>query len=229
MKTKNAALKIRDFPLEIKGTSKDKGTFEGYGSVFGVVDSYNEIVAPGAFSESLSEIKKKGRPLPVLWQHRSSEPIGIFEKLKEDDHGLECEGRLAIGRSVARADEAFALMDMGAVSGLSIGYFVREDSYDEKTKIRTLKRLDLVEISVVTFPANDDARVEVVKMKLAHGQMPTLREFELMLRADGFTKTQAAIVASRGLKELLDRGDPEGGEAANRGNLSALLAGFTLR
>jgi phage head maturation protease len=65
-------------------------------------------------------------------------------------------------------------MKAGAVTGLSIGYWVRESSFDEKTGIRTLTKLDLVEVSLVTFPANDDARVEAVKFKLAHGELPNI-------------------------------------------------------
>jgi HK97 family phage prohead protease len=60
-------------------TVADDGTFEGYGSVFGVVDSYNEVVAPGAFTESLAELAAKGRTVPVLWQHRQDQPIGVYE------------------------------------------------------------------------------------------------------------------------------------------------------
>jgi HK97 family phage prohead protease len=227
MNRKSAQLRHRDFPLELKKVS-DKGTFAGYGSVFGVVDSYKEIVAPGAFADSLAEIEAKGRPLPALWQHRSSEPVGIFTKLAEDERGLACEGQLAIGRNVVRADEAHALMELGAVSGLSIGYFVREDSYDQKTGIRTLKRLELVEISVVTFPANDDARIDTIKSKLAHGTLPSLRQFEDLLKSEGFSKTQAAIIATRGLAHLLDRGDLGEEGHSGKSEIGGLLAAFNL-
>lgn len=208
MHFKHANLKVRDFDLEVKSVGDD-GKFSGYGSVFGVVDSYQEIVAPGAFTESLGDLRAKGRPVPVLWQHRSSSPIGIWDSLSEDAKGLYGDGRLLIG-DVSQAKEAHALMKAGAVSGLSIGYWVRESSFDEKTGIRTLTKLDLVEISLVTFPANDDARIDAVKMKLAHGGLPTLPEFEGVLREAGFSKTQAAVIANRGLKHLLDRSESEG-------------------
>ncbi|USE78914.1 HK97 family phage prohead protease [Cupriavidus gilardii] len=204
MNRKDASLKIRDFDLNVKAVSDD-GLFSGYGSVFGVVDSYREVVAPGAFADSLAEIKAKGRPVPVLWQHRSGEPIGVYDALSEDGHGLKVDGRLIL--EVSRAKEAHALMKAGAVSGLSIGYYVREDSWDEKERVRTLKKLDLVEVSLVTFPANDDARVDAIKSKLAHGSLPTLSEFEQLLREAGFSKSQAAVIANRGLKHLLDRSE----------------------
>lgn len=224
MNRKSAALKIRDFDLHVKAVSDD-GLFSGYGSVFGVVDSYLEIVAPGAFAESLAEIAAKGRPVPVLWQHRSDQPVGVWKNLKEDERGLFGDGQLILD-GVPRAVEAHALMKAGAVSGLSIGYYVRESSRDEKTGVRTLTKLDLVEISLVTFPANDDARVDTIKSKLAHGSLPSLPEFEQLLREAGFSKTQAAVIANRGLKHLL-RSESEGDQAEPDG-IKALSERLTL-
>lgn len=221
-------LKVRDFQLSVKADGvADDGTFEGYGSVYGVVDTYQEVVAPGAFAESLVELKSKGRTVPVLWQHRSDQPLGVYSELREDETGLFVKGQLLID-AVGQAAEAHALMKAGAVTGLSIGYWVRESSFDEKTGIRTLTKLDLVEVSLVTFPANDDARVEAVKFKLAHGQLPNLREFEKLLREAGFSKTQAAVVAGNGLAELLRR-EAEGDDPAIKEGaaaLSAVLAGI---
>lgn len=228
MNRKEAALKVRDFDLSVKSVEAD-GRFTGYGSVFGEVDSYNEAVAPGAFAESLADIRAKGRPVPVLWQHRTGQPIGVYEKMLEDGTGLYVEGRL-LKNEVAQAKEAHALMKAGAVSGLSIGYFVRNSSYDERTGIRTLTKLDLLEVSLVTFPANDAARVDAVKMKLAHGALPTLPEFESILRESGFSRSQAAVIANRGLKHLLNRSE-SGSETATKPALSALakqLEGFSL-
>lgn len=222
---KHGQLKVRDFTLSVKAADvKVDGTFTGYGSVFGVKDSYDEVVAPGAFAESLDELASKGRRVPILWQHRTSEPIGIYDDLVEDEHGLKVGGQLAIDfDDLAR--RAHGHMKMGSVTGLSIGYWVRESSYDEKTGIRTLRKLDLVEVSLVTFPANDDARVDAVKFKLAHGQLPTLPEFERILREAGFSKTQAAVVANRGLPHLL-RSESEG--AGDLKSLKDTLSGFTL-
>jgi HK97 family phage prohead protease len=223
MKRKEASIKIRDFALEVKAV-KDDGTFEGYGSVFGVVDSYNEVVAPGAFTESLAEIAARGRPLPILWQHRSDLPIGPYTELKEDDVGLRVTGTL-LKDELPLAAQAHALMRARVVSGLSIGYYVRESSYDEKTGIRTLKKVDLVEVSLVTFPANDDARVDAIKMKLAHGSLPTIREFEALLREQGFSKSQATRIAEQGFKQLTDdQGEPGHELASEISALSKYLA-----
>ncbi|MAW99893.1 MAG: HK97 family phage prohead protease [Sphingomonas sp.] len=222
------SLKVRDFQLSLKADGvNDDGSFTGYGSVFGVEDSYAEVVAAGAFADSLAELKAKDRRVPVLWQHDQRQPIGIYDLIEEDARGLKVEGRLLIDK-VGQAREAHALMQAGAVSGLSIGYWVRESSYDEKTNIRTLTKLDLVEVSLVTFPANDDARVEAVKFKLAHGELPSVREFEKLLREAGFSKSQSMMVANHGLAELIRR---ESGDAAAAESVKALrngLANFSL-
>ena len=228
---KDASLKIRGFDLSVKAV-EDDGTFTGYGSVFGVVDSYREAVAPGAFADSLTEIAAKGRPVPVLWQHRSDQPIGIYEKLAEDEHGLLVQGRLLVA-DLPLAREALALMKARAVSGLSIGYYVRADSFDEKERVRLLLKLELVEVSLVTFPANDEARVDAIKAKLAHGSIPSMPEFERFLREAGFSKTQAAVVANRGLRHLLDRSESgsEANELAAKEALAEMrqtLSGFSL-
>jgi len=228
MNRKHGGLKLRDFDLHVKAEDiAEDGSFTGYGSVFGVVDSYQEIVAPKAFKASLAELKAKKRKVPVLWQHDSRAPIGIYNELIEDDTGLKVTGRLLINE-VDKAREALALMKAGAVTGLSIGYWVRKSSYDEKTGIRTLTQLDLVEVSLVTFPANDEARVDAVKMKLAHGELPTLSEFERFLREAGFSKTKAAVIANHGLSHLLR--SESGSEVANEGikALSDALAGLKL-
>ncbi|WP_411033833.1 HK97 family phage prohead protease [Shinella sp. BYT-45] len=227
MKRKHGTLKVRDFDLEVKAVGDD-GSFSGYGSVFGVVDSYKEVVAPGAFSESLAELAAKGRPIPVLWQHQGSAPIGVWDTLEEDEKGLHGTGTLLV-EHVALAREAQALMKARAVTGLSIGYWVRESSYDEKTGIRTLTRLDLVEVSIVTFPANDEARIDAIKMKLAHGELPTITEFERFLREAGFSKTKAAVVANRGLAHLLRSESGSAGEKrAEIEQMKTILDGFTL-
>jgi HK97 family phage prohead protease len=154
------ALRTKDFDLFALKTEAD-GRFSGLGSVFGNVDSYGEIVAPGAFTATLAEIAAKGRPIPALWQHRRDEPIGVYDELREDAAGLHVAGRLLT--DVSKAREAYVLMRAGAVSGLSIGFIPRASSLDEKTGIRTLTQVDLKEVSLVTFPANDEARIETVK------------------------------------------------------------------
>lgn len=188
-------IKSRDFGFELKSIS-DTGTFDGYGSVFGVVDSYDEIVAPGAFADSLAQHQSKGTMPALLWQHRSGEPIGVFKEMREDTHGLIVSGQLAM--KTARGAEAFELLKMKAISGLSIGFVPREDSFDQKTGIRTLKKVDLWETSLVTFPANDAARVHGVKNI---EQIETIRDAERHLRDTGMSRAEAVAFIAR-LKRL---------------------------
>lgn len=197
----NLTLKSRDFHFEIKAVNSD-GFFSGYGSVFGVVDSYREIVAPGAFAASLAARAEKGRKLPILWQHRSDQPLGVYDVAKEDTYGLYLEGRLLINE-VVQAKEAHALMKAGALTGMSIGYYVRADSWDEKTRIRTLTQLDLEETSLVTFPANDAARIDSVKSRLSCGEDLSLTDFERLLHDTGFSALDAKSIASMGYQQWL--------------------------
>src|SRR5574343_542957 len=170
-------LKHLDVGFEVK-TVDDNGTFTGYGSIFGVVDSYYDVVAPGAFTDSLQALAAQNKKPAMLWQHRSAEPIGVYPVMKEDGVVLYLEGKLTM--QVARAVEAHALLKDGAISGLSIGFVTREDSYDRATGIRTLKRVDLWEVSLVTFPANDAARITGVKAQLA--EIQSIRDAEAWLR-----------------------------------------------
>jgi HK97 family phage prohead protease len=220
-KSAKGGYKVRAFDLDVKSVD-DSGQFSGYGSVFGNVDSYGEVVAPGAFAKSLDDLASSGRALPILWQHDSYTPIGSWSGLKEDDKGLFGDGSLWLD-DAPNAKIAYRGMKAKAFTGLSIGYFVTNSSYDEKTGIRTLNELDLVEISIVTNPANTEARIEAVKSVIAHGGIPSLPEFERFLREAGFSKSQAAVIANRGLKHLLRS---ESGEDCETPALSSILDGY---
>jgi len=185
------ATKTRDFAFELKSLKED-GIFEGYGSVFGVKDSYDEIVAQGAFTESLAAHKSAGTMPALLWQHRSGEPCGVYTGMEEDNIGLKVSGQLAL--KTVRGAEAHELLKMKAISGLSIGFMTREDSYDRVTGIRTLKRVDLMECSLVTFPANDAARVQTVK---SIEEIENLRDAERHLRDSGMSRAEAVAFVSR--------------------------------
>jgi HK97 family phage prohead protease len=196
-------LKYLERPFEVKAVQED-GVFEGFGSVFGNVDAYKEVVAPGAFAESLAGWKAAGRLPPVLWQHRSGEPLGPYLEMEERPVGLHVRGQLLVD-DVQRAKEARALMKAKAVNGLSIGFVTREDSYDRVTGIRTLKKVDLWEVSVVTFPANPAAQISGVKGLI--DAIETLSAAERFLEERGLTKSQSAGFIAR-VKSLAGRGEP---------------------
>ena len=206
--------KTRDFSLDLKEVS-EAGEFSGYGSVYDVIDFYGEVVAPGAFAGSLRKWAAKDRLPPVLWQHNSREPVGPFTLMREDSKGLYVEGQLLVG-DVQRATEARALMKAKAVSGMSIGFDTIIEEFNKDTKLITLKEIDLWEVSIVTFPANEAAQIENVKAVMAEirdsGKLPTLKSFEGFLREAGFSKSHATVIASRGLGPLLrevESGDDE--------------------
>lgn len=161
-----------DFDFEIKALDKDEpGTFEGHASVFGNVDSYADVVMPGAFRRSLTSSKRKKRLPLMLWQHDTREPIGAWLQMKEDAHGLYVKGQLLID-DIPKARQAHALMKAQALSGLSIGYRTVESVIDDKKKVRRLTDVDLFEVSIVSFPANSDARVTDIKTVTGFGDLP---------------------------------------------------------
>src|ERR1035437_9422884 len=149
-----------DSPFELKFLA-ETGVFEGYASVFNVVDQVHDKIAPGAFKDSLAVWHKSGRLPPLLWQHESLGPIGAWREMYEDSHGLYVKGDLFIN-DIALAKEAYKLLKENVVTGLSIGYRTQESHRDQKS-VRVLTKLDLLEVSLVTFPANDLARVSNVK------------------------------------------------------------------
>lgn len=205
--TLNPRMALRTYALETLEDVTDEGTFTGYGSVFNVVNAYRERILPGAFKASLREWRSKKQLPALLWQHDMRQPIGVYTDMREDDKGLYVQGQLLVGE-VRQASEAHALMRKKALRGLSIGFMTRDDSYDEKEDLRSIKKLDLYEVSPVTFGADPDALIDGVRSRFTEG-LPTLPEFEEFLRDSGYSKAQATAIASRGLRPLL-RGEPEG-------------------
>jgi uncharacterized protein len=155
------ALDLRDARHAL--TVEPDGTFEGYASLFGLVDLGGDEVVHGAFARSLAQ--KGPRAIRMLWQHDPSLPIGSWVSIKEDQRGLRVKGRLNL--AVARARETLALLKEGAVDGLSIGFRVKNARKSAAGGIRRLLEVDLWEISIVTFPMLPQARITSVKQRAA--------------------------------------------------------------
>jgi HK97 family phage prohead protease len=197
------AKRSRALPLDMKSLDDD-GAFEGYASLFNREDLGHDVIAPGAFRESL---KNRGAArIKMLFQHDPAEPIGVWDEIREDARGLYVRGRLMT--AVAKAREVLALMRAGALDGLSIGFKAVKARRDAASGIRRLEKVDLWEISVVTFPMLPGARVEHVKTRPFTASVPTMREFERWLTRDaGLTRLEArAVLRSgfHGLKALRD-------------------------
>lgn len=187
--------------LKFDAANEKEMVFEGYGAVFGNIDSYGDVIAKGAFKETIREAKASGQWPAMLSQHGgfglSSEdmtPIGIWTDMEEDEKGLFMKGKLA---PTARGTEMYTLMKMQprpAISGLSIGYipikWKMRSSPDEPR--RTLEQVKLIETSPVTFPANPKARVQSAK------NITGIRLAEKALRDAGFSASEAKAIVARG-------------------------------
>lgn len=206
--------------------SGDTMSFDGYGAVFGNVDAYGDVIAPGAFASFLADAKSGKQPWPaMLSQHGGygmgaddMTPVGIWTELSEDGTGLKVSGQFA---DTPRGRELHTLMKMSprpAIDGLSIGYIAKEWEPRSKPEDprRTLKRIDLMEISPVTFPANRLARVGSVK---SLEELTVLSEIEDYLReVGGFSRNEA-----KGLIARIKSASPREAEADMK-QLTDLLA-----
>ncbi len=213
--------------FDVKAIS-DTGKFSGYAAVFNNIDRANEIVVPGALSESIAALKAAGNRLPFCWQHDFSNPIGDIPVFEEDEKGLYIEGELWLDES-EQARIAHRGMKTRAIRGMSFGYQVLADERDAKTGARRLTKLDIFEASAVTLPCNPEAQLEAVKARLTDGMLPSLSEFEKFLREAGFSKSQATAIAGRGLRPLIaSESDPDPATktaiAALRGKLDGFLS-----
>jgi len=161
----------------------DEGeVISGYASIFGRKDQGGDIVGKGAYKLSLDKMQAAGSKVKMLWQHDPSQPIGVWDEVREDATGLWVKGRILT--DVSKGREAAALVEAGAIDGLSIGYRTVKSRKDDKGG-RLLSELELWEVSLVTFPMLPDARVA------AKGEGPegvTLREMAAV-----FAEARAAL------------------------------------
>ena len=192
-------------PVELKamdGEEENKGMFEGYASVFNNADLGNDVILSGAFTKSLKKTGAKG--VKLLYQHKADMPIGVFESIEEDKRGLKVRGKLALQTQMGH--EAYELMNMGALDGLSIGFRVspKGQSYDAKGKRRMIKEVELMEISLVTFPMNPKAKIRSVK-----GDEFTIREWENGLRDVFHLSRSEAKMAAKAVHDAFNQRDAD--------------------
>lgn len=193
--------------VDVKMLDEAAGIFEGYASTFHGVDSYGDMILPGAYANTLTN---RARPVQLRWNH-TGPVIGKWLEAYEDDKGLRVKGQIVLGHSVGR--DAYALMKAGAVTGLSIGYRIPSGGSEKDGRIRKLKRIDLVEISVVETPADMGAQIGDVKSAL--DQCESLKDVEALLRdGAGLSWDNATALVSRVKFLALRDGDAEARKAA---------------
>jgi uncharacterized protein len=201
-----------------------EGAFSGYGSVFGNVDTKNDIIMPGAYAELL----KDGGDVPVYVNHgwlNNALPVGKWSGLKEDDRGLFGEAGLVM--QMPSAVDAYWGMKSGLVTGLSVAILPDAKATERRADgVRVIHRIKaLKEISIVTDPANGEARVTDIKTADEVAQIETIRDFERFLReAGGLTKGATEALVARA-KIIFSRGDPgiEEVEAKAMNELAAIM------
>ena len=140
------------------------GQISGYASLFDVKDQNSDVVRRGAYAQSLAALAREGRQVKMLWQHDPNQPIGIWNHVTEDDKGLRVQGRIL--SELATGQEALALINAGAIDGLSIGY--RTKRAKNRPDGRDLIELELWEVSLVTFPMLPEARVAPQEAQLVN-------------------------------------------------------------
>jgi len=217
--------------LEVKAES-EPGTFSGYGAIFGNEDLQGDVLRKGAFTETLSEWRDRGKFPPMLLQHGgmggfnapspdSLLPVGEWLDMREDGRGLPVKGRLfALGTE--RGQYIYEGLKAGSLDGLSIGYKTREkiDGTRAGEPDRILTNVDLWEVSIVTFPANPKARISSVKALTSDER----RELEDRLRDAGLSRSDAKTAVAILTELQRDAGEPRGQrDAAAAGELGELL------
>lgn len=170
------SLSLSDAELKLDA---ERGTFAGYASVFGGVDSYGDTIVRGAYDYTL---RNNGKPKMFFNHDAYALPIGKWTVAKEDEKGLFVEGELTAGNPQAEAVRA--ALKHGTVDGLSIGYYLKKGDFDETEDGRVIRKISrLAEVSVVTFPADDAARVDLTSVKAEDLEdVETIKDFERLLR-----------------------------------------------
>lgn len=190
-------------PLELKlAGSSTAGEFSGLASAFSL-DSHGDVVRPGAYTQTIKEHKAAGLTPPLLWSHDLAKPIGRIVTMAEDDFGLNVTGKFNLGTTAGK--DAHAAVKAGDLNGLSIGYRIPPGgATTAKNGVRTLQRVDLQEISLVTLPSNKDARIRQVKTMINSSG-----ELERILREVGLSKRAAENIVAHGYAGLSEKFEDE--------------------
>lgn len=227
----------KSFPFELSETkeitkdNKQYGIIKGYASTYGNRDRGGDIIAEGAFKNSIERHKKTNRPIRMLFQHDTQQIIGGYpiDDVIDDTHGLFVTGKINL--DTQKGKEAYALAKQGVLTDLSIGFSVNEDGYDADTDSRVFKDLELWEISPVSEPMNPQANIVSVKNKVVKEdkefpQIESMKDVESCLKDSGLSSNQRKILISK-IKEFSvdnrDDCDQESKENDNRDDCDKLV------
>lgn len=191
-----------------------KGELSGYGAVFGNVDHGGDIIERGAFAESLAKHAEDGTMPAMLWSHDTWSPIGGWKSVTEDSRGLVVSGCLWVegndenATPVPDAAKAYNIARSNSLKGLSIGYIATVVTWEDVDgeRIRTIKKAELLEISVVVFAMNELATITDVKS--GENTSKNKRIIEKTLINAGLSKKQAKTLLSGGY-DAMDCDDSE--------------------
>ncbi len=208
MENEDILIEGKAVALDLKAVSE--GVIQGYASLFGEKDQGGDVVMPGAYARSLAALAADNRRVKMLWQHDPAQPIGVWDEVKEDARGLLVKGRILT--DVAKGREAAALLAAGAIDGLSIGYRTVNATRGAKGE-RLLNELEIWEVSVVTFPMLQSARIDAVKAadlskhdleRMLTRDAGLSRSVARRLMAGGYDAMKATRDAGAGIAELAE-------------------------
>lgn len=195
--TNNRQIEVKEFAdigFECKEfeTDEDYFFFKGYLSTYGNIDRVNDYFVKGAFDESLAELTPK-----LLWQHEDKEVLGVFEEFRSDDKGLFVKGKMPKADTLV-SGRAIPQMKVGSIRSMSVGFVAQEWETDENG-FRRITKAFLVEGSLVSIPANPEAKITSFK-SFEYEQVKdikTKRQVEKLLRESGaFSRKSASYLAS---------------------------------
>jgi len=202
----NFVAELKDFAEKKDADGSSFGFFEGYAATFGNIDRVDDRIEKGAFAESL----QNGRHIKLLWQHSNPQVIGKILEAKEDNHGLYVKGRINLGTEQGR--EAYSLIKAKDIYEMSIGFSLKSGDFEfDGDGVRVIKRVELREVSLVTDPANFDAKITEVKhINDAIDKSESLKDIESLLQEKGFSRKQSCGIVSKIKKFSPDgQGDPD--------------------
>lgn len=201
-------------PFVVK-TTDEAGSFEGLGAVFNDAHptsswrlpmDWTDRISPGAFKRTLAAHAKAGTMPVMLYMHQRGNVVGAWREMEEVKQGLSVRGQVSTSARVENGAGLHELMKMGAINALSIGFDVRVQKLDEKTKVRDIEEIELNELSIVDIPGIHRARVTDVKTGLIH-----IETLERVLRDAGLSRREAKTLLAEGYAALRDaeRGDED--------------------